>query len=82
MIKKTYSFRFSDETIKQLDKVCKHFKDNRTLALEKMINDRYGFLYDKNVKPVVKFFDNILKAVDKETETKKRSLKMRKRQMK
>jgi len=83
MIKKTYSFRFSEETIKQLDKVSnKEFEGNRTKAVEKMIYDRYTFYFDKNTKPVIKFFDNILKAVAKENEPKNRSLKKRKRQTK
>jgi predicted DNA-binding protein len=82
MNKKTYSFRFSDEVIKQLDKISKQFGNNRTKAVEKMINDRYTFYYDKNTKPVVKLFDNILKGLDQEKDKLNRSLKKRKRQTK
>mgnify|MGYP003377123210 CR=1 FL=1 len=82
-MKRTYSFRFSDETIKQLDKVSnKEFEGNRTKAVEKMIYDRYAFFYDKNAKPVIKLFDNILKVLDKESKTVNRSLEKRKRQTK
>lgn len=82
MTKKTYSFRLSEETIKQLDKVAKQFGDNRTKAVEKMINDRYTFFYDKNAKPAIKLFDNILKGLSQEKDKLYRSLEKRKRQTK